>query len=376
MKMKSSMLHFSKRQIVCSIVTVLSLVLFLIVTIWSGIKVKNLPDQHAAERWDKEGNAAQVSCYFAENAVVDEFQIMSFRKQFENRLMEILPQEQTIKTDERRLFADAYSSMGTITVTSDKGQLSEVTAVGIGGDFFLFHPLQLVSGQYFSGNDLMKDSIIIDEEAAWQLFGSGNIAGKSVMIGEVPHYIAGVIKRPEGRFEESAGLDKTVVYVSLETLSAYGNGGRISSYEIVAPNPVKHFVYTAIKENLGVAESDMIVVENSSRYSVEALIPVVLDFGTRSMQHAAVQLPYWENIARGWEDVMAMVTLWQGILLVIPAIIIGCFLWLCWKNKTWTWRDVYGFMSDRAEKFSVWLKEHKKDSHRRKQTKSSKGEEI
>ena len=353
MKMKNLISHLSIRQIVCGITAVLSLVLFLVLTIWSGIKIKNLPDQQAAGRWDKEGNAAQVSCYFAENVVVDEFQIMNFRKQFENSLMEVLPQEQTVKVDERRLFADAYSSLGTITVTSEKGQLTQAAAVGIGGDFFLFHPLQLVSGQYFSGSDLMKDSIIIDEEAAWQLFGSADIAGKSVMIGEVPHYIAGVIKRPEGRFEESAGLNKTVVYVSFETLSAYGSGGGISNYEIVAPNPVKHFVYTAIKEDFGVAESDMIVVENSARYSVEALIPVALEFGTRSMQQTAVKFPYWENIARGWEDVMAMVTLWQGILLVVPAIIIIGFLWICWRNRTWTWKDVYVFLQDKRNGFGL-----------------------
>lgn len=349
MKRRQLIRNLTARQITGIAVTVLSLVLFLVLTLWSNQKVKDLSDQQAADRWDAEGNAAQVSSYFAENVVIDEFQIMNFERQFEQQLMEILPQEETMTTDGRRLFVDAYSSMGTITVTSEKGTLENAAAVGIGGDFFFFHPLQLVSGQYFSGSDLMKDSVIVDEEAAWQLFGSNDIAGKSVMIGDVPHYIAGVIKRPEGRFAESAGLDKTVVYVSHETLTAYGDSTGICNYEIAAPNPVKNFVYTALKENLGVPEADMVVVENSSRYSVESLIPVLLDFGIRSMQNAAVKFPYWENIGRGWEDVMSLVLLLQFIFLLIPAIIVIGYLILRWKNKTWTWKDVLGFLDDRKE---------------------------
>ena len=40
----------------------------------------------------------------------------------------------------KRLFVDAYSSLGKITVNSERSTL-EANAVGIGGDFFLFHPL-------------------------------------------------------------------------------------------------------------------------------------------------------------------------------------------------------------------------------------------
>lgn len=360
MKKKWRIQCMTGKQIIAGIVTILSLILFLGITIWSQAKINKLPDQQAARRWDGSGNAAQVSCYFAENVEVDEFMIMSFRQQFTGQLMEVLPQEQTVEKNGRRLFLDAYSSMGTITVTSETGQLADVKAVGIGGDFFYFHPLQLLSGQYFSGDDLMKDSVIIDEEAAWQLFGSNDIAGKSVMIGEVPHYIAGVIKRPEGKFAESAGLNKTVVYVSHETLTAYGNGNGICNYEIVSPNPVKGFVSTAVKEKLGIQEEDMIVVENSSRYNISSMIPVILDFGTRSMQNTAVKFPYWENIGRGWEDIMAIVVLLQGFFLLIPAVIVVGSVWLYFKRKTWTWKDVLNFITAKAEVFFSYMRERRK----------------
>lgn len=350
LRIKGFIKGMSVKQIVFSLITIISLIIFLILTVWSERQISQLIDQQAAVRWDEEGDSAQVSCFFAENTEVDEFMLMSFEKQMEQSLLEILPAEDVSEEGGKRLFIDAYSSLGSITVTSEKGTLEGASAVGIGGDFFLFHPLQLVSGGYFSGDDLMQDSIILDEDAAWQLFGSNDVAGMSVMIGNVPHYVAGVIKRQEGRFAESAGLDQTVVYVSNETLMAYGASEGISVYEVVAPNPVKGFVYNCIKEKLGIEEDKMIVVENSSRYLLKSLIPVFLDFGTRSMQNTAVKFPYWENIGRGWEDVMVVIMILKFVFLLIPAVIIAVFLINRWRNRKITLKDIGNFIVEVRDK--------------------------
>lgn len=344
----------SPKQIIFSSITVISLLLYLVLTVWSNHQVAALTDQQAAKRWDKEGGSAQVSCFFAENTEVDEYMLMSFERQLEQSLLEVLQQEETEGEKDKRLLIDAFSSLGSITITSEKGKLENVSAVGIGGDFFLFHPLQLVNGGYFSGDDLMQDSVILDEEAAWQLFGSNDIAGMSVMIGNVPHYVAGVIKRQEGRFAEGAGLNKTVVYVSYTSLDSYGTSDGINVYEVVAPNPVKGFVYNAVKEKLGVTEDKMVVVENSSRYTLPALLPVLLDFGTRSMQNTAVKFPYWENIGRGWEDVKVVILLFQFILLLLPAGIITAFLIIRWKNRNLTMKDIWNFVLESKDK--LWRK--------------------
>ena len=186
----------------------------------------------------------------------------------------------------------------------------------------------------------MQDFIILDEEAAWQLFGSNDIEGMSVMINGVPHYVAGVIEREKGHMAENAGLQKSVIYVSDQTLSQYGTSEGICCYEVVAPNPVKQFVYRTVKEKFGLNEEEMTVVENSSRYSVEAMIPVMLDFGTRSMQNAAIHLPYWENMARGYEDIRAVILFLQMILLSVPTVIALIFLIIKWKHRKYTWKDI------------------------------------
>ena len=315
---------------------VISLVLFGIITIWWNSSINDLRDQQAAKRWSEDGGYAQVSVFMTREAAADEFRIKNFEKQLEAALSEAAV---TGENENARLYIDAYSSQGRISVVSSQGTL-ETNAIGVGGDFFFFHPLSLVSGRYFSGEELMQDFIILDEEAAWQLFGSNDVEGMSVMINGVPHYVAGVIEQEKGHMAENAGLQKSVIYVSDQTLSQYGTSEGICCYEVVAPNPVKQFVYRTVKEKFGLNEEEMTVVENSSRYSVEAMIPVMLDFGTRSMQNAAIHLPYWENMARGYEDIRAVILFLQMILLSVPTVIALIFLIIKWKHRKYTWKDI------------------------------------
>lgn len=334
------------KQIVFSAITAVSLLIFLILCICSRNMLGGLSDQQTAGRWDKEGGAAQVSCFITRGAKVDEFTVKGFEKQLEKALSEAAVVNEN---ENSRLYADAYSASGRVKVVSKQSTL-EAEAIGIGGDFFLFHPLQLVSGGYFSGNDLMKDSVILDEEAAWQLFGSSDIEGMSVMIGDIPHYVSGVIKRPKGRFAENAGAGGSIVYVSYETLSMYGSSEGLSAYEVVAPNPVKGFLANTVREKFGLQPNEMQVVENSARYSVEAMLQAALSFGTRSMQNAAIHYPYWENIARGYEDVRALLLWFQFVFLLIPTVIILVFLIIKWRNRTFTAKDIWNYLVDKKER--------------------------
>lgn len=334
--MKNFLSRFSKKQIVLSIIAIISLLLFAGLTFLSTYLKNDLLDQQEAKRWAPEGGAAQLSCYFTEDTEVDEFQMISFTKELEKALSEAGIENEN---ENARMYADAYSSQGKITIASTKTSV-ETNAIGIGGDFFLFHPVQLLSGSYFSGNDLMQDFVVIDENLAWQLFGSSDIAGQSVIIDKVPHYVAAVIKNETGKYQEAAGLTGTIAYVSHETLKAHGTTTGIDTYELVAPNPMKGFAYGVLKEKFGLDETKMTVVENSKRYSLESLLIVILDFGKRSMQNHAIHLPYWENIARAYEDVLALLLVFQTLFLLIPIVFVCIWVVYAWKHRTWNMRSV------------------------------------
>ncbi len=197
---------------------------------------------------------------------------------------------------------------------------------------------------------MLKDYCVIDEDAAWQLFGSSDVAGMVVYIGGIPHVVTGVVERPSGRLAEAAGLDSTLVYVSCESLEENGKSNGINHYEIVMPNPVSGFAENYIRENLGADEKETEVLENTSRYSFLSRCQLLLEFGTRSMNGKAIIYPYWENIARGYEDILALLTLFELLLVIYPIGLAMVFFCIWWKHKGWTLRDVRLKVADKAER--------------------------
>lgn len=311
--------------------------------------------QTMAERWSEKKDVAQISCFFSVNAGITEDRIL----EFEHSIGPALTDAAVVQESENpgaRLWADAYSADGKIMLSSDRSSL-EADAIGIGGDFFLFHPLKLLSGSYFSGNDLMQDYCIIDQDAAWQLFGSNNVAGMTVSIGGIPHVITGVVERPEGRLEEAAGLDSTLVYVSYQTLSELGNCNGINHYEIVMPDPVTGFAENFVREKLGTSEKETEVLENTSRYSFLSRLKLIPAFGTRSMNGRAIIYPYWENIARGYEDILTVVTLFELLFLLYAVVLALVFFGIWWKHKGWTLKDKWLYLKDKAERLVEKLRE-------------------
>lgn len=346
------------KKIFLSISGGMAFVAFLILFAVTGYMGSSQLSQQMAQRWSDKKDVAQVSCFFSPDAMIDIDTIETFEHSLDAAL-----QEASITSDAEnpgaRLWVDAYSADGRITLNSDRASL-EAAAIGIGGEFFQFHPLELIHGSYFSGNDLMKDYCVIDEDAAWQLFGSNNVAGQIVYIQGVPHIVTGVVRRPQGRLEEAAGLDATVVYLSYESLEQYGSNHGINHYEIVMPNPVQNFALNLVKENLGSQEQEVEILENTSRYSILSRLAVLAEFGTRSMNGKAIIYPYWENIARGYEDIIAVLTLFMLLCAFYPAIIILVAFIKWWKHKGWTLMDQWHRFRDWVERRQELYRERRK----------------
>lgn len=326
----------------------LSFLIFLILLITTNQIIGAQDTQQMARRWSKENDAAQVSCFFAADSETTEDTILMFEHGIDSALTEASVVQES-ENPGARLWADAYSADGKITLSNNKTSVT-ADAIGIGGDFFLFHPLTLINDAYFSGNDLMQDYCVIDKDAAWQLFGSYDVAGMTVYISGIPHIVTGVVERPEGRLAEAAGLEGTLVYVSLETLETLGTSYGINHYEIVMPDPVTGFAYNHVKENLGKEENATEVVENSARYSLLSRLKLIGQFGVRSMNGKGIIYPYWENMARGYEDILMILTLLQLLTLLYPVILLLIAFIIWWRHKGWTLRDVRLKAKDKLER--------------------------
>ncbi len=320
-------------------IAILSFIISLVLWGISSAIIQNQETQQMAQRWNAEGGSAQISCFFSTNTSISPDRIEEIEHNLDSKLKEasiVLESE----NPGARLWADAYSAYGKITVKSEHGNIT-ADAIGIGGDFFLFHPLKLLEGSYFSGNDLMQDYCILDEDAAWRLFGSNDIAGQIVEIKGIPHVIQGVIERGEGRLQEAAGLDSSVIYVSYDTLNKYGTHSGINHYEVVMPNPVKGFAAGCVKDLFGIDDQEIEIIDNTERFGLLNRMKLIGTFGTRSMNGKAIIYPYWENIARGTEDILLVLTLFMILFFAYPVIVVLIRLIIWWRHRTWTIKSIW-----------------------------------
>ena len=390
-----------KRNIVFIIMAVL-LLLDLVLGLICRFIISNLDDQLTAERWGNEDRAAMVSLFFTEDQTVTVDTIKKLEYTMENKMKEAgivseddddsenksskkivdtkplggkdgsAAEEDLVEEEPPKAYNSGYSAQGICTLEFENRKAENINTIGAGGDFFLFHPMVLVSGGYFDGDDIMKDKIVVDEFLAWELFGSSDIIGQCVTISGVNHYIAGVVKSPTGRFNEAAGLSKSVVILSYDSLAKYGTilsgrtseaeisedgakmqTGGISCYEVVMPDPVDGIAARVVKESAGLDDKYIRVVDNTNRFNGFALLEVVKEFGIRSMWTQPIFYPYWENVARAWEDVLGVLFLIRVICKVIFWLIVAVLVVIAYRNKTWTVRGIVMDLADRKYEFEA-----------------------
>lgn len=322
--------------IICVLITVIS-------AVGTWMFTKDLYDQQVTKRWaDKADDYAQVSCFYPFSMELSDFGFLSLHHSVEEALKAASLTGESVDSD---LFADAYSVTGKLQISAD-GTPKEVNVVGVSDSFFLFHPIQLLTGSYFDENMVMNDGVILDEDTAFMLYGSEDVVGKSVFIGGTPYYIRGVAARDTGYFAKKAGLAEPVCFVSVDTLKTHGTIVGSYTYEVVMPNPVDGFAKDTIVTALNDTQQQIEVVENSARFSFDAKKEIVLDFGVRSMSRNSIVYPYWENIARATEDMCGLLFVFQTLSFAIAAVLLGLYVRILYKNRTWTTKGMVDKISD------------------------------
>lgn len=324
-----------RKYIVLAAVNGAAAVLFVIfLCIFSHITGK-LDSQRAVERWSTGEAYSQLSVFYSPNAVVDLNTIYTMRVDIEGKLKEnsIVPEREN-----SRLWIDAYSTHGRLTVNTSRTDHkasceAEVTATG--GDFFIFHPVKLISGSYYSDDDLMQDRVIIDENMAWQLFGSSDVAGMTVLINGIRYYIAGVAECDTGKEMKYVCGDKPRMYISYTAFRRIYKDIEIpiTAYEVCLPDPVAGLGRKMLTDVLSTDEEYMRIVDNSRRYSLKELYPIAFDGGKRSVIDSSVIYPFWENAARMTEDKAANVLLAMTVTLLVPFLTLIYFAWMLYRKR-------------------------------------------
>lgn len=277
-------------------------------------RVSNTLDTSAAQRFrgESETRFAQLACYLPVGRGKTVEDILSFRQGLDSKFV-----EQSLEAPENgSLFADAYSGSAKVSVTTEHGS-AELSAFGVGGDFFYFHPLRLRSGAYISERDLMDDLVVLDEVMAWRLFGGVDLTGLTLYINGEPFLVSGVAALEDDFASSRAYTQEGSLFMSYSALKKLNEALSIDCYEIVLPDPITGYAYSVVEEGFGMAAD---IVENSSRYSLGRLLDVIGSFGERSMRTNGVIYPYWENALRLTEDYAALLLILTAAFALCPLV--------------------------------------------------------
>ncbi|MBR3041771.1 MAG: ABC transporter permease [Eubacterium sp.] len=296
-----------KKLIILASVILTLIVIFAVDIIIEKQRLEKSYSQLAYIRWsgEKKGKGyGQQSIFIDRAEKFNEEDIEAMRNKINKKLS-----EDSLLSDggSSRAWIDAYSSKENVELRKDTNTVT-VDAYLVGGDFFLIHPIKLKNGNYPQEG---CPQILLDENVAWNLFGSSDIEGKKVWIKDTVYTVSGVVIYDESEEERAALGNSDTVYIPY---SAYSSDGKcVTCYETVMPEPIKNYGYNILAE---AAEIEVLsdgekqalrsplffggreLIENSRRYSPLRLLLKAKDRKYIDMKTQSIAYPYWENMAR------------------------------------------------------------------------------
>ncbi len=313
----------TKKQLVLLVIIAVGLLVFGILTAVSGAVAGTQKTQYCAKYWDSDGRYSMVSVFMPEDSGLKQEKV----KQLQYTLDQALIKEaMEAPADNARLYVAAYSVKSQVSLFSQRAKSQQCTAYGVGGDFFRFHNYELISGSYLMEDSIANDQVVIDEEAAWKIFGAIEVDGMTLTYNGKEYIVQGVVKPQDGYKAKAGGAESGTVFFPLEAI-----GQDADCYEIIFPNPVSGFALKQVKEaftSCGYSEDDIRVIDNSERYSFVNSAKRVLKWTDKGMAFKALKYPYWENSAIAVENIVDLLTFFR-IIFIIPPIAIVIISVIC-----------------------------------------------
>lgn len=344
----------------------IGILIAIVLSVYMQHLVSLADSQHQAERWQSDGEIRyhQVSAFIQQDCQLDGGQIVEVRSQIQDKLIQASYSQDTVPG---RLWVDSYMAKTTDSVSklSELGAsgMDSVNILGVGGDFFSFHPLHMLAGSTFSDKDIMQDKVVLDQDSAWTLFGGTDIAGKTVEIAGRSFVVSGVYKASEEKSEKRAKGKGSYIFMDYDTFREIYPDKGIICYEAALPNPVSGFAILAVKEAFGEASenlyaddvmlsfSDKEFLDNTIRFEPAHLLKKLFYTPNLLMRTTQISYPYWENSMRALEWKLEILLLIEIICLIGPVITVGILAVLLWRQLKQTVKENAAAWLERAGDF-------------------------
>lgn len=337
---------FRLRHIIVAAVNAAAVVGAVVLTAAGSSAARSQGYNYAAQRWQSgsESSFSQISCYFSRDAGFDKNSVKGMQSTILGKLKDV----SIIPEEGKTLVPCGYSiPAGKAKVTCDIRGKADADITAVGGDFFLFRDFRLLSGSFFSDDDLMHNGAVIDRQLAWLLYGAEDIIGMNIYINNVKFYVSGVIDAPDTKVERDC-IDKAPrAYISYDMAgSVFGAGydagmsgdfDKVTCYECVVPDPVENFAYNTIKDSLAESYKGSIdIVNNTERFEPKKRIKALKKTDRYIIRSNEIVYPYWENASRVIEVRLSLIYGARRLLLVIPVITLAVLIikvFLLYKRK-------------------------------------------
>ena len=316
-----------------------------------------------AERMEKssEYDYGQISCFFSEDSGFNKNSALGVKNQIYSELKSV----SVIPEEGEDIVPHAFSAeAGTAMITCDRNGQSQARVTAVGGDFFLFRGFTLLNGSFFSDKNSLQDGAVIDKELAWRLYGAIDIAGEKIYINGDELYISGVIDTPETKPEKKSIDDVPMAYITYNAAGPiFGSVNndmwdsaaskepefiKVNCYECAIPEPVEHFAYNSVKEQLAKAyKGNISIVDNSERFLPSKRVKALKKLDRYIVRKDNVIYPFWENASRLTELKLSFIYGGRRLLLAIPLITFICLLALAYKRFRQNKKD----LKDAIERF-------------------------
>ncbi|MDD2458539.1 MAG: ABC transporter permease [Eubacteriales bacterium] len=215
---------------------------------------------------------------------------------------------------------DAYAGFSTQTLTRGSNSLN-VPLTGISGaSFAAFRHMELLSGNFLMADAFSTRSIVLDELAAWQLFGATDIAGFTVKIQDKTLTVSGVVRLPDNWQSQLSRADQAHAFIPYATLSELDPKLSITAYEVRLPEPVSGMGLQFLRDALssaGIPPDTIELVDHDARLGLVTLLTSWRTVGSRVVRDSAVVLPWWENAARAAIDLASLLSQLAGAALLV-----------------------------------------------------------
>jgi hypothetical protein len=207
---------------------------------------------------------------------------------------------------------DAFAGFSTQTLTTDRQSLT-LPLTGVSGPAFAaFRQMELLAGSLPGSDTASGTSLVLDELAAWQLFGATDIVGFTVRIQDKPFTVAGVVRLPDRWQDRLSRQEQPEAFLAFPALVSLDPKASITSYEVRLPEPVRGMGDAWLKDALTAAGQNyqqLVQIDEDARLGLWTLLTHLTQVGSRSIQNRPLALPWWENASRAAVDLAGLLAL-------------------------------------------------------------------